>query len=131
MWPGLVLLGAAGAGLDTDLGEVERVRNQPRFDADVLDAVKGNVAVLAREDAALDRDLVGADQKAKARPGQPGKDQRDEQEKAERRHDIDPLARTADRGERGQEIDRARPEPDDREQQIGRASSRERECQYV
>src|SRR3546814_1078897 len=41
----------------------------------------------------LDRDLVGADQKAKARPGQPSKDQRDEQEKAERRHDIDPLAR--------------------------------------
>src|SRR3546814_9999535 len=71
----------------------------------------------------LDRDLVGADQKAKARPGQPGKDQRDEQEKAERRHDIDPLARNADRGERGQEIDRARPEPDDREQQCRRMQS--------
>src|SRR3546814_18217412 len=87
-----------------------RARDQPLFDADVLDAVKGNGAVLARAAAALDRDLVVADQKAKAPPGQPGKDPRHEPAKAGARQDTSPIARKSAPGESGQGIGRTRPE---------------------
>src|SRR3546814_18619255 len=63
--PRLVLRVAAGTGLEPDLGNAERARDQPLLDADVLDAVEGDGAVLAREDTAFDRDLVGADVEAK------------------------------------------------------------------
>src|SRR3546814_9902502 len=60
--PRLVLRVAAGTGLEPDLGNAERARDQPLLDADVLDAVEGDGAVLAREDTAFDRDLVRSEE---------------------------------------------------------------------
>ncbi len=113
---GVILL-AAGAGFEPDLGDAQRARHQPLFDADVLDAVERNGAVLARQHPAFDHHGVGADDKTKAQPLEPRGDQRDQQEGEDRRDDIDPVAGKAERGDRGQEIERAWPELDDRERQ--------------
>src|SRR3546814_4091317 len=87
---GIILL-APRAGLEPDLGDAERARDQSLLDADVLDAVERDGAVLAREDAAFDHHLVVADEEAEAQPLEPGDEQRDQQEGANRGHDPDPV----------------------------------------
>src|SRR5690606_23834971 len=88
---------------------------QPLFDAHVLDTVEGDGAVLARQYAAFDHNLVRADEKAEARPCDPSRDERDQQEGAECREHINPLPCNTDRCERWEEIERARAEPGARE----------------
>ena len=89
---GVILL-AARAGFEPDLGDAQRARNQPLFDADVLDAVEGDGAVLAREHPAFDHDLVIADKEAEAQPVEPRRKQREQQERQDRRERHSPSCR--------------------------------------
>src|SRR3546814_11516042 len=108
-----VILLAARAGLEPDLGDAERARDQPLLDADVLDPVERNGAVLACKNAAFDHHLIVADEEAEAQPLEPGGEQRNEEEGAERGHDPDPVAGKPERRETGD------------------ASGTERGCAYV
>src|SRR5690606_8174010 len=90
---GVILLArAAGAGFEADARDAERARDQPLFDADILDAVERDGAVLARQHAAFDDDLIVADEETKAHPAEPGRAEREEQEGAERGDDPHPFA---------------------------------------
>src|SRR3546814_5654699 len=91
-----VILLAARAGLEPDLGDAERARDQPLPDADVLDPVERNGALLACKNAAFDHHLLVADEEAEAQPLEPGGEQRNEAEGAARGHDPDPV-RTEDK----------------------------------
>src|SRR3546814_11484120 len=73
-----VILLAARAGLEPDLGDAERARDQPLLDADVLDPVERNGAVLACKNAAFDHHLIVADEEAEAQPLEPGGERSEE-----------------------------------------------------